>query len=104
MSGEDVLQPGLAGVATGEPDDGRGWTESQLEVNEVTILGDDGSSGFRGQMVDGFIVCVPQSHVANWKRSNGELAGQPECETRRELGIEPDDHAARTGWSIMRLA
>ena len=35
MRGEDLLQPGLAGVATGEPENWRGRAETQLEVNEV---------------------------------------------------------------------
>ena len=35
MRGEDLLQPGLAGVATGEPKDWRGRAEAQLKVYEV---------------------------------------------------------------------
>jgi hypothetical protein len=48
---KDLLQPRLAGIAASEPsepDDSRGRAEAQLQINKVTILGNDDSPGIRG--------------------------------------------------------
>ncbi len=104
MRGEDLLQPGLAGVATGEPEDWRGRAEAQLEVNEVAILGNDNGPGLRCRTVDRFIIRIPQSHIPDRQGVHGKGITQPFGEAGGKLGIKPNGHAASTGWSTMRLA
>ena len=104
MGGKDLLQLCLAGIAAGEPDDLWRRAEAELQFNEVAILGNDDSTGFGCLMVNRLIVCIPQSQVANGNCVDVKLTGKPARKTRRELGIQPDGHAASTGWSTNRLA
>jgi transposase InsO family protein len=41
---------------------------------------------------------------ADGERRDIELARQPASKLRGKLLVDPDDHAARTGWSRRRLA
>ncbi|MEZ5326895.1 MAG: hypothetical protein R3F19_17740 [Verrucomicrobiales bacterium] len=52
MRGEDLLQRGVAGVATSESNDSRRRIDPQLKFNEVTILSGDDRPRFRSPFGD----------------------------------------------------
>jgi hypothetical protein len=104
MRGKDLLQPCLTSIATGEPDDLWRRAETELQIDEVAIFGDDYRPGLCRLVVNRLIVRIPQSQVAHRDCVDLKLTGKPACKTGLELGIQPDGHAASTGWSTNRLA
>ena len=45
------------------------------------------------------LVGLVEAEVTNRLSREIELSNEPSCEVRRELLVQPDYHAARTGWS-----
>ena len=70
------------------------------KMREVGILGEDDGIRFSGCLEDLKVLGLPHTQLPNSSCGEAERVGDPYRQGRRELGIDPDRHAASTGWSI----
>lgn len=72
------------------------------KVRKVSILGEDDRIRFSGCSEDREIFGLTQAQLPDGLRRDAKRIGDPLRQGRRKVSIDPDRHAASTGWS-MRL-
>jgi hypothetical protein len=64
------------------------------EIDEILVLREHDNGRFAGALEDLSVLCVPQIEVANVRRLDREPTTDPRTQPRRNLRIDPQDHAA----------
>lgn len=67
------------------------------ESGEVAILGQDDSPCLASRREDGAIGRVSQTQLGDCDGLDPECVAKPAAQSRRQLRVNPDDHAAMTG-------
>lgn len=101
---EKQLEQGVRHVARSDPDDLRWRTTSLSEAHEVLILRHDNCPGVPCLLEDIWVFNITKAEIANMETFNSEGLPDPLRQSRGELSIQPDDHAARIGWLTRWLA
>jgi hypothetical protein len=70
---------------------------AQDQVHEIAILRHHDRAVLSGREEDPGVLGVSQTEIANSGSVNPLRRGQPLRDGRRQLGIDPDLHAARIG-------
>ena len=104
VRGEELLQSGFGGIAARQPKNLRRRPELNLEMDEIAVLGNDHRARLCGSRVNRPIVGIPEAGIAHRQGGDSESGREPAGQPRRKLRVEPDGHAASTGWSTRRLA
>ena len=94
---QDPLEVRIRGIAAGDPDDLRRRAMEPHQIDEVSILRQyDGASTARGEE-DLRVHSIAQSQILERCCLDAQLLTKPERKLGRELGVNPDLHAARIG-------
>ena len=91
------MQALVGGVAGGEPKDLRGRAEAVEQAREVGVFGQDDDAGLLGGAEYCLVLGIAQAQVANGYGLQGELPVELRGQQGRQLGVEPDGHAASRG-------
>ena len=84
-------------IAGGYPEYLRRRTIPLQERDEVAVLGEDDGATLASGHEDGAISGVLQSQIPHRRGFDTKLGHEPGGQTGRELGVDPDNHAARIG-------
>ena len=68
-----------------------------LDQDEVCILGDNNGTLGPGFLENKLILGVPEAKIPQRQTGNTESLRDPGCKGGREVCVQPEDHAARTG-------
>lgn len=99
-----MLQICVRGIAAPHPENRRRSTQALLKQNEIDILRHDRDVRFSRGQEDARILRAQQVQIPNAVGFDRKFFCQPRRERRRQLRINPNDHATNTGWSIRREA
>jgi hypothetical protein len=75
----------------------RRWGEAANELDEVFVLRAHDDTGSPRTLEDLRILSLAQSEIANVHSVEGEPARDPPAQSRGDLRVEPQNHAATTG-------
>lgn len=101
---ENILEASIRHVSAPEPEHLWRSAEPSNEIHEVLILREHGHFRVASKVEYLRIVRFSQIEVANVHSFDSEQPSYPGAQARRYLRIEPQNHAATTGWPTRLLA
>ena len=95
--GEEFLEARRAGVPRSDPNNARRSPVLLQQGDEIAVFGSDDGVGDVSCLEDCAVGCVSEAEVPDGGGLDPERLRQPGCQGGRQLGVQPEDHAARMG-------
>ena len=94
----------VRGVADGEPENLRRRAQEFQQGDEIPVFGKYDRACFPCGQKDLAVTGLAQAEVSYRPGFDVVLGGDPGCQMRGKLRVDPEDQAATTGWSRRLLA
>ncbi len=101
---ENLAQRPGRGISAGDPENLRRRTAPTHHLKEIPVLCHHRRAGDLGSLEDVCVLRISEPQVAKRFDINTVVNSKPCGYGRLEMGVKPEFHAAKTGWSSRRLA